>query len=457
MLHLSGPSALLFGGGVFFGILSLILFFGDPQSPGLVGRCAHFLIHSLPSLLYRYSGLGKVFGCGKRAAHCFFGRPHPVIQLVYVALVVGCYGLFVWHGYPLLPNRFLSGSYHKPLGALNFAVCVVTFILASFVNPGTITKENNAAYLAAYPSDNFMFPADRTCTSCGIVKPARSKHCRVTDRCVAKFDHHCIWLNNTVGERNYRWFMAYLLSNSVLMLYGAFAALTIFLTEIQALDLFNATFVNNTTGQKMKAGYGIVFQYLLAKHNALMMVSFIATIMGLVISGFSLYHVWLAGTNTTTNETFKWKEARWHHREAEEMRLEQVETTAKDLLQDSVMAARFNGSIDAARKFVNAKLEGVAPIPPNAYDTGSFWANISEVVYPPSRYGREKSWREAFRKRVENNGFGGTAGEEGKDDDDGAGDRQKKKGEEAGSKGGVASAGTGGGGNKHHQNLKKRR
>ncbi len=48
-----------------------------------------------------------------------------------------------------------------------------------------------------------------------MVRPLRTKHCRICDRCVAQFDHHCPYIYNCVGLRNRGWFLTFTLSVAV--------------------------------------------------------------------------------------------------------------------------------------------------------------------------------------------------------------------------------------------------
>ncbi|XP_020096593.1 probable protein S-acyltransferase 12 [Ananas comosus] len=50
----------------------------------------------------------------------------------------------------------------------------------------------------------------RFCTRCQNGKPPRCHHCSVCDRCVLKMDHHCVWVVNCVGARNYKFFLLFL-------------------------------------------------------------------------------------------------------------------------------------------------------------------------------------------------------------------------------------------------------
>lgn len=51
-------------------------------------------------------------------------------------------------------------------------------------------------------------------------QPMRSKHCQTCQHCVRRYDHHCPWIENCVGERNHRWFVLYLAVQLLVLLWG---------------------------------------------------------------------------------------------------------------------------------------------------------------------------------------------------------------------------------------------
>lgn len=56
-------------------------------------------------------------------------------------------------------------------------------------------------------------------------QPMRAKHCQTCKHCVRRFDHHCPWIENCVGERNHRWFIVYLLVQLLALLWALHIAL----------------------------------------------------------------------------------------------------------------------------------------------------------------------------------------------------------------------------------------
>ena len=96
------------------------------------------------------------------------------------------------------------------IGAGVFALCVGSWVAACTVSPGIVTAETVATF-DRYPYDGIIFGPGGVCRTTGVRKIARSKYCRYMRANVARFDHFCPWLNQAVGERNYRVFLGFLL------------------------------------------------------------------------------------------------------------------------------------------------------------------------------------------------------------------------------------------------------
>ncbi|KAM3867280.1 palmitoyltransferase ZDHHC9 [Diretmus argenteus] len=121
------------------------------------------------------------------------------------------------------------------------------------------------------------------CYTCKIFRPPRASHCSICDNCVDRFDHHCPWVGNCVGKRNYRYFYLFTLSLSLLTIY------------IFTFDIVHVVMRSVDSGflNTLKVTPGTVLEVLVC----------FFTLWSVV--GLTGFHTYLISLNQTTNEDIK--------------------------------------------------------------------------------------------------------------------------------------------------------
>ncbi|KAM9331445.1 LOW QUALITY PROTEIN: palmitoyltransferase ZDHHC8 [Gastrophryne carolinensis] len=144
------------------------------------------------------------------------------------ALLVGSSTLFFVFTCPWL-TREISPAIPVYNG-LMFLFVLANFSMATFMDPGIFPRADEDED----KDDDFRAPLYKNveikriqvrmkwCATCHFYRPPRCSHCSVCDNCVEDFDHHCPWVNNCIGRRNYRYFFLFLLSLSTHMV-GVFS------------------------------------------------------------------------------------------------------------------------------------------------------------------------------------------------------------------------------------------
>ncbi|XP_055516205.1 palmitoyltransferase ZDHHC12-A isoform X1 [Leucoraja erinacea] len=137
------------------------------------------------------------------------------------------------------------GEFLKPVTFLLLVLCsMLLYFITSLMDPGYVTFDDelkvSRSVHCVWDDEEQMVPVVqkaqrlRRCGYCMVQQqPMRSKHCQSCQHCVRRYDHHCPWIENCVGERNHRFFMLYLISQLTVLLWAFHIAWSGFGTETE--------------------------------------------------------------------------------------------------------------------------------------------------------------------------------------------------------------------------------
>ncbi|CAK4034330.1 Palmitoyltransferase pfa3 [Lecanosticta acicola] len=229
--------------------------------------------------------------------------------------LVFVYGLTTWAVYVEVDVSFMGITaghawLRAGFGIVLYTLANISYTVAVFTNPGspldprqdgTSGRRKGGGYegLPTFEADvdETSVPSEcnmtsvtakstgrpRYCKKCKTVKPDRTHHCSTCQKCVLKMDHHCPWLATCVGLRNYKAFLLFLTYTS-LFCWLCFAV-TAWWVWVEILD-----------GTQISQGMRVVNTILL---------SVLSGIIGLVLTGFTGWHIYLAVTGQTTIESLE--------------------------------------------------------------------------------------------------------------------------------------------------------
>ncbi|KAF6005495.1 hypothetical protein F1559_005099 [Cyanidiococcus yangmingshanensis] len=154
-------------------------------------------------------------------------------------------GLFVAIPVPFLVENYLGTGIavlvtFPPL----LLITLTAFFLTVFDDPGILPRQEVDLFAQRIRRSSPLLRKKETfcdgqrfvmkyCETCQLYRPPRCSHCSTCNNCVERFDHHCPWVSNCIGIRNYRTFYIFVLSCFALSGF-VFAFTIVYLANVSA-------------------------------------------------------------------------------------------------------------------------------------------------------------------------------------------------------------------------------
>ncbi|XP_053661961.1 uncharacterized protein LOC128711121 [Anopheles marshallii] len=230
--------------------------------------------------------------------------PNSGVFYFTVILITATSGLFFVFDCPFLAQRITPAI--PIIGGILFIFTLSSLFRTAFSDPGIIPRasQDEAAYIEKQievpnslnsptyrppPRTKEVFVKGQTvklkyCFTCKIFRPPRASHCSLCDNCVDRFDHHCPWVGNCVGKRNYRFFYMFIVSLAFL-----------------AVFIFSCT----TTHIVMLLKEDTQFIDVVKRTPSSVIIAIICFCSVWSVIGLAGFHTYLTTSDQTTNEDIK--------------------------------------------------------------------------------------------------------------------------------------------------------
>jgi len=134
----------------------------------------------------------------------------------------------------ILPRSYIQYSKSKSRNK------IIVFLYLKFIEKYATNPFSQNQSIILYMGTKYKF---KYCITCGIIRPPKCSHCSICNSCFLRTDHHCPWLGTCVAQRNYIFFLLFILHSFLVSFFDGIISAFHIIWHISQEKQFNTNLI----------------------------------------------------------------------------------------------------------------------------------------------------------------------------------------------------------------------